>query len=98
METSADPKENDYSRSRFLGAAAISLAAAQLGAVAPARARAGSSFGPLKYVNAGPLRVGYAEAGPTDGPVVLLLHGWPYDIHSFEHVAPLLAAPGYRVL
>src|SRR5215469_12147462 len=53
-------------------------------------------FGALKQVDAGVLSVGYAEAGPADGPVVLLLHGWPYDIHSYVEVAPLLASAGYR--
>jgi hypothetical protein len=55
-------------------------------------------FGALKHVNAGLLNVAYAEVGPADGPVVILLHGWPYDIHSYSAVAPLLAAKGYRVL
>ena len=55
-------------------------------------------FGALKQVDAGLLNVGYAEAGPADGPAVLLLHGWPYDIHSFADVTPLLAAAGYRVI
>jgi pimeloyl-ACP methyl ester carboxylesterase len=55
-------------------------------------------FGPLKQVDAGVLNVGYAEAGPANGRPVLLLHGWPYDIHSFVDVAPLLAAKGYRVI
>src|SRR6476660_9470370 len=55
-------------------------------------------FGVLKQVDAGVLNVGYAEAGPGDGPVVILLHGWPYDIHSYADVAPLLAAAGYRVV
>src|SRR6186997_1485799 len=50
----------------------------------------------LKQIDAGVLSVGYAEAGPADGAAVLLLHGWPYDIHSFVAVAPLLAAQGYR--
>lgn len=54
--------------------------------------------GPLKQINAGLLNVGYAEAGPADGPVVLLLQGWPYDIQSYADVAPLLAAKGYRVI
>jgi pimeloyl-ACP methyl ester carboxylesterase len=58
----------------------------------------GTSFGALKQVDAGPLSVGYAEAGPPGGPVVLLLHGWPYDVHSFAEVTPLLAARGYRVI
>jgi pimeloyl-ACP methyl ester carboxylesterase len=52
----------------------------------------------LKQLDAGLLNVGYAEAGPADGPVVLLLHGWPYDIHSFADVAPMLAAEGYRAI
>jgi pimeloyl-ACP methyl ester carboxylesterase len=56
------------------------------------------SFGALKQIEAGLLNVGYAEAGPADGPVVLLLHGWPYDIHTYVDVAPLLAAKGYRVV
>jgi len=57
-----------------------------------------ASFGPLKQVDAGVLDVGYAEAGPAGGPAVLLLHGWPYDIHSYVEVTPLLAAAGYRVV
>jgi pimeloyl-ACP methyl ester carboxylesterase len=56
------------------------------------------SLGPVRQVAAGVLDVGYAEAGPADGPPVVLLHGWPYDIHSFAEVAPLLAAAGHRVL
>ncbi|HEX6653228.1 MAG TPA: alpha/beta hydrolase [Thermoleophilaceae bacterium] len=52
----------------------------------------------IQQVDAGVLNVGYAEAGPGDGPAALLLHGWPYDIHSYEEVAPLLAAQGYRVI
>jgi pimeloyl-ACP methyl ester carboxylesterase len=57
-----------------------------------------TSFGPLKQVDAGVLNVGYAEAGPTDGPAVVLLHGWPYDILSYVEVVPLLAAAGYRAI
>src|SRR6185295_9296923 len=56
------------------------------------------SFGALKQVDAGVLSVGYAEAGPAAGQAVVLLHGWPYDIHSFVDVAPLLASKGYRVI
>ena len=55
-------------------------------------------LGPIKQIDAGPLNVGYADAGPADGPVVLLLHGWPYDIQSYADVAPLLTAKGYRVI
>ena len=53
-----------------------------------------TSFGPLKQIDAGLLNVGYAEAGPADGPAVILLHGWPYDIYSFVDVAPLLGGEG----
>src|SRR6266849_5488858 len=60
--------------------------------------RMSTSFGALKQVEAGVLSVGYAEAGPADGPAVILLHGWPYDIHSFAEVTPLLASRGYRVI
>jgi pimeloyl-ACP methyl ester carboxylesterase len=57
-----------------------------------------TSFSPLQQIDAGALSVGYAEAGPGDGPAVLLLHGWPYDIHSFVDVVPLLVAAGYRTI
>ena len=57
-----------------------------------------TSFGPLKQIDAGLLNVGYVEAGPADGPAVILLHGWPYDIHSYVDVTPLLASAGYRVI
>lgn len=59
---------------------------------------ANTSFASLKQVNAGVLNVGYAEAGPTNGPAVMLLHGWPYDIHSYADAAPALASVGYRVI
>ena len=57
-----------------------------------------TSFGPVKQIEVGVLNTGYVEAGPADGPAVMLLHGWPYDIHSFAEVTPLLAAAGYRVI
>jgi len=57
-----------------------------------------TTFASLKQIDAGVLSVGYAEDGPADGPPVVLLHGWPYDIHSFVDVAPVLAARGYRVI
>jgi pimeloyl-ACP methyl ester carboxylesterase len=99
-------------RRRFFGAAATAFAAARLGMVGPAngqsakqtpnrsptRPGAKASFAELKQIDAGVLNVGYAEAGPAGGPVVILLHGWPYDIHSYVDVAPLLAAKGYRVI
>src|SRR5882757_9471341 len=59
---------------------------------------ANSSFAALKQIDAGLLTVGYAEAGPAGGPAVILLHGWPYDIHTYVDVAPLLASAGYRVI
>ena len=58
----------------------------------------GSALGPVKQIDAGVLSIGYVEMGPPTGPAALLLHGWPYDIHSFAEVAPLLAAKGYRVI
>jgi pimeloyl-ACP methyl ester carboxylesterase len=57
-----------------------------------------TSFATLRQINAGVLNIGYAEDGPADGPAVLLLHGWPYDIHSYVDVTPALAAAGYRVI
>src|SRR5881296_3082883 len=106
-------EEINYDRRRFLGTAAMTIAAAQLGMIGSADAQSGkanpasvptikpgtnTSFGSLKQIDAGLLNVGYAEAGPANGPPVILLHGWPYDIHSYVDVAPLLAAKGYRVI
>jgi pimeloyl-ACP methyl ester carboxylesterase len=97
-------------RRRFLGAATLAIAIAQLGLIRSLHAepakpqlpaiRPGTnkSFGPLKQIDAGVLNVGYAETGPADEPPVILLHGWPYDIHSFVDVAPALASAGYRVI
>ena len=92
-----------YDRRRFLRNAGVTLAAAQIASLATARAQTAApgtnaSFASLKQIDAGVLNVGYAEAGPPDGKAVVLLHGWPYDIHSFVDVAPLLAAKGYRVV
>jgi len=95
----------NHGRRRFLGAAAVAMAVTEIAGTASTRAQsgatgsgAGAAFGPLRQVEAGALNVGYAEAGPAHGPAVLLLHGWPYDIHSFVDVAPLLAAAGFRVI
>jgi pimeloyl-ACP methyl ester carboxylesterase len=87
----------DHRRRRLLRAAAMTLATAELGVARPAKA-ANASFGQLKQIDTGVLNVGYAEAGPAGGPPVFLLHGWPYDIHSYVDVAPLLASAGYRVI
>ena len=90
----------DRDRRRILGATLMTIAAAQVRRAAAADSRGAgtqSSFGPLQQINAGVLSVGYAEAGPAGGPPVILLHGWPYDIHSYVDVAPLLASAGYRV-
>jgi pimeloyl-ACP methyl ester carboxylesterase len=86
----------DQSRRRFLGAAAMTVAAGPLSM--SGQVPTSTSFDSLKQVDAGPLSVGYAETGPLRGPAVLLLHGWPYDIHSFIDVAPRLASAGYRVI
>jgi pimeloyl-ACP methyl ester carboxylesterase len=66
--------------------------------IAPIKPGTSTSVGPMQQVEAGPLNVGYAEAGPAGGPAVLLLHGWPYDIYSYADVTPALASAGYRVI
>ena len=94
------------SRRSFLSASALGLGSVTgLGllsgtarAAAPALSASPASLGPIRQIDAGLLTVGYAELGPADGPVVVLLHGWPYDIHSFVDVAPQLARAGYRVI
>jgi pimeloyl-ACP methyl ester carboxylesterase len=94
-------------------AGAVTVATGQLATIGSADAQPGktkrsdlprikpgtnTSFAALKQIEAGVLNVGYAEAGPANGPVVFLLHGWPYDIHTYVDVAPLLASAGYRVI
>jgi pimeloyl-ACP methyl ester carboxylesterase len=106
-------EEIDRERRSLFGTAAMTLAAAQVGFSTLAYAESGetatralsdvkpgahTSFASIKQIDAGLLNVGYAEDGPADGPAVILLHGWPYDIHSFVDVAPLLASAGYRVI
>jgi len=106
-------EEINHDRRRFLGTVARTIAAAQFAMIGSAAAQADKgkpasvpaikpgtnrSFGSLKQIDAGVLNVGYAEAGPVDGRAVILLHGWPYDIHSYVDVAPLLASAGYRVI
>jgi pimeloyl-ACP methyl ester carboxylesterase len=103
----------NHQRRRFMSNAALALAAAELNFLGSARAesrdpvstedpagKAGghTSFAAMKQIDAGLLKVGYAEDGPATGPAVILLHGWPYDIYSFVDVAPLLASAGYRVI
>jgi pimeloyl-ACP methyl ester carboxylesterase len=107
------PEEINHDRRRFLRSAAVTIGAAQLATIGFADAQANSaspeaeltpspevhtSFASLKQIKAGLLDVGYAEDGPANGRVVILLHGWPYDIHSYVDVAPLLASAGYRVI
>jgi pimeloyl-ACP methyl ester carboxylesterase len=110
--TGSQTETIDQPRRRLFGTAAMTIAAAQLGVIASAASQTSetaskvpaikpgtnTSFKALKQINAGLLNVGYAEDGPADGPPVVLLHGWPYDIHSYVDVAPLLAARGYRVI
>jgi pimeloyl-ACP methyl ester carboxylesterase len=113
MDTIKMSEDINHHRRRFLGTAAMTIAAAQLVMTGSGQAQSGNarpavlpaikpgtntSFGPLKQIDAGLLNVGYAEAGPADGRVVILLHGWPYDIYSYVDVAPLLASAGYRVI
>ncbi len=103
--------EDDLGRRAFLGAAAMTLAAIRrpptsdgstshwAGVPLSANQRgSGNWFDVVKQIDAGMLNVGYAEAGPANGPVVMLLHGWPYDIQSYADAAPLLTAKGYRVI
>ena len=105
--------EINHDRRRFFSAAAMTIAASQFGMAGSADAQSGktnrtdppangpgtnTSFGSLKRIDAGLLNVSYAEAGPANGTAAILLHGWPYDIHSFVDVAPLLASKGYRVI
>jgi pimeloyl-ACP methyl ester carboxylesterase len=104
---------NKYNRRHFLGTAAMLLGGAELAMAGSASAQITNqnhtaikkytsnvqgSLGPIKQINAGLLNVGYAEVGPAVGPVVILLHGWPYDIYNYAEVAPLLASEGYRVI
>ena len=96
------PESVDGQRRRILGIASATIASAMLApsdvlaAAAPAAKL--STFANLKQIEAGDLTIGYAEAGPANGVPVILLHGWPYDIHTYVDVAPLLAAAGYRVI
>ena len=100
-----------HRRRRFLGSAAMTFLATRVGLIGSADAQASkpgvlptikpganTTMGALKQIDAGVLNIGYAEAGPAAGPAVILLHGWPYDIHSFVDVAPLLGSAGYRVI
>jgi pimeloyl-ACP methyl ester carboxylesterase len=99
--------QTNDSRRRFLlttGSAAVAAGIAPIAAGSPApaspstTASASARFGPVRQIDAGVLNVGYVELGPRHGDPVILMHGFPYDIHSFEHVGPLLAARGYRVI
>ena len=106
-------EEINHQRRRFIGNAALAVAATQLGFLGSASAQqrnpastdvpaikpgTHTSFASIKQIDAGLLNVGYAEDGPATGPPIILLHGWPYDIYSFVDVAPLLASAGYRVI
>jgi pimeloyl-ACP methyl ester carboxylesterase len=113
MDTTKMPHEFNPDRRSFLRNAAVTVAAAELALSGSADAQPGKSrpaeksklkpgtnvsFNALKQIDAGVLNVGYAEAGAASGPAVILLHGWPYDIHSFVDVTPMLASAGYRVI
>jgi len=113
MDTIKVVEKIDHQRRQLFGAAAMTIAATQLGIVGSVNAQSSktnqaqippikpgtnTSFASLKQIDAGVLNIGYAEAGPANGHAVILLHGWPYDIYSFVDVAPLLASAGYRVI
>ena len=113
MDTIKVVEKIDLQRRQLFGAAAMTIAATQLGIVGSVNAQSSktnqaqippikpgtnTSFSSIKQINAGVLNIGYAEAGPANGEAVILLHGWPYDIYSFVDVAPLLASAGYRVI
>src|SRR5215475_14421365 len=111
-ESSSPTRRSILATSAAAATAAMTVAAAQFGmngsAAAPSNMKpadvpavkpgTNTSFASLKQNDARVLSVGYAEAGPANGPVVILLHGWPYDIHSYVDVAPLLASAGFRVI
>ena len=94
--SNSDDEPIDHGRRRFFGAAAALVAPGLPCWVGSAYGQTSSnrSFGPMKQVKAGAVNVGYAEIGPGDGSVAILLHGWPYDIHAFLDVAPVLAQAG----
>ncbi|MDT5080935.1 MAG: hypothetical protein QOJ80_5572 [Mycobacterium sp.] len=95
---------NAYTRRDFARLTALAAGGLSIAACATSRDDASPpaapqhTLGPVKQIDAGPLNVGYAEAGPGDGQPVILLHGWPYDIHSYADVAAILAAQGFRVI
>jgi pimeloyl-ACP methyl ester carboxylesterase len=91
------PEQINHDRRRFIGAAVITLTGTRLGALTMHTGQSLPQW-PVKQIDAGLLKVGYAEAGPAGGAPVILLHGWPYDIHTYVDVAPLLASAGYRVI
>jgi pimeloyl-ACP methyl ester carboxylesterase len=103
MRSFAGDRNIDLGRRRFVGAAAAIAAASEFaiseaGTAQTATGAGGGSLGHIKQIDAGPLNIGYAELGPASGPAVILLHGWPYDIHSYADVAPILMAAGHRVI
>jgi pimeloyl-ACP methyl ester carboxylesterase len=89
-------------RRQFGGFCAAVTAASVAACAPPSGVRTGAApantFPPLKQIEAGVLDIGYADLGPADGPPVILLHGWPYDVHSYVDVAPALVSAGYRVI
>jgi pimeloyl-ACP methyl ester carboxylesterase len=85
-------------RRRLVGTAAMIAAAAEIGLLHRAPAASAAGFDGIRQIDAGPLDIGYAEAGPADGQPVILLHGWPYDILSYADSASILAARGFRAI
>jgi len=85
-------------KKQVLAALMFALASTQIALPAAAQSQAPATFQNIKQIDAGPLNIGYVEEGPANGPVVILLHGWPYDIHSYIDVVPMLTKAGYRVI
>ncbi|MBR0646915.1 alpha/beta fold hydrolase [Plastoroseomonas hellenica] len=103
MKSIAQTDTIEVGRRQLVGTAAMIAAAAELGigheaTAQPAAMHADATLGRLQQIDAGSLRIGYAERGAPTGRAVILLHGWPYDIHSYAAVAPLLEAQGFRVI
>lgn len=98
MERDASHEPIDMHRRALCGAALALAAPGVLALSAVPAAAAVPELPPLRHIDAGALNVAYAELGPVDGAPVILLHGWPYDIHAFAEVAPILAARGQRVI
>lgn len=101
-------KNQLLNRRSFLGAAAMMAGSSLFGSASAQSTDRGTTsvtasasravFTNIHQIKAGVLDVGYVDEGPRDGRVVILLHGWPYDIHSFVEVLPILTAANFRAI